>query len=172
MDSKFFLLLSMAISCGNIISARPLQADTIHENVPNETNLGAVTPTKSSVSTTSNRRTDSLEITTTITNTNKNTEATLKNTNTNTETPLKKRFRRSYGYRTQCIPVEKTKCQVFRVNNIEKNFCVMYTEYICTALDWTIAPRCWSIHKNFVQSWAPVFPDITFSRPDTSADGQ
>ena len=138
MESTFFLLLlSMAISCGNIISARPLQqADMIHENVTNEVNLGAVTAKKPSVPTTANRSTESLEITMTNPTTNKYREAPLQNTGKNTESSTpQRRTRRSYGYRTQCIPVEKTKCQVFRVNNAEKNFCVMYTEYICTALD-------------------------------------
>ena len=47
----------------------------------------------------------------------------------------KRRFRRSFGYKTQCIPVEKVKCKVFNVDGMVKNFCLTYTELICTALD-------------------------------------
>ena len=47
----------------------------------------------------------------------------------------KRRFRRSFGYKTQCIPEEKVKCKVFNVDGMVKNFCIMHTELSCTALD-------------------------------------
>ena len=129
MESVIFLLLAMAISCGSFISASPLQqADMIHKNgdkLLSEANL-AMTATKSSGNLISPPSKSSIVE---VANTSP------PSINKNVEAPQQKRFRRSYGYRTQCIPVEKMKCQIFKVNNIEKNFCVMYTEYICTALD-------------------------------------
>ena len=47
----------------------------------------------------------------------------------------RRRFRRSFGYRTQCMPVMKMKCKVFKIGNLKKTFCVEYLQLECVALD-------------------------------------
>ena len=39
------------------------------------------------------------------------------------------------GLRTSCIPYLKKFCQWFTVRGVPKQFCVVRTAYICTALD-------------------------------------
>ena len=125
------LLLAIVISCGGIISAFPLQqADMSHEN---EDGLpsGGVNPAMAVKSTE-----ELMQPINNAENTIKVTDSPSPRTHKNGKAPPKqKRFRRSFGIKTKCIPVEKIKCQTFKVKNIEKNFCVKYTEYICTALD-------------------------------------
>ena len=48
---------------------------------------------------------------------------------------VQRRHRRSFGYKTKCIPTETKKCQVFVVRGVWKNICIKYTELMCTALD-------------------------------------
>ena len=71
--------------------------------------------------------------------TNENTVEDTSNAEPSTELPrkiqIKKRYRRSFGFKAQCIPEEVTKCKVFNVDGIEKKFCVIYTQSVCTALD-------------------------------------
>ena len=47
----------------------------------------------------------------------------------------KRRYRRSFGYRTKCIPMKMKKCLMFKVNGLVKDYCVMYATVLCTALD-------------------------------------
>ena len=49
-----------------------------------------------------------------------------------------RRFRRSFGYKTQCLPVKKIRCKAFTVGRIKKNFCLEYVQIVCTALDWLV----------------------------------
>ena len=46
-----------------------------------------------------------------------------------------RRYRRSFGTKSICIPKQKKNCTPFTYGGISKNFCVKYTEIICTALD-------------------------------------
>ena len=48
---------------------------------------------------------------------------------------MRRRHRRSFGYKTKCIPTETEKCRVFVVRGVWKNICIKYTEFMCTALD-------------------------------------
>lgn len=47
----------------------------------------------------------------------------------------KRRYRRSFGYKTKCIPMKMKKCQIFKVNGLVKDYCVTYGTVLCTALD-------------------------------------
>ena len=47
----------------------------------------------------------------------------------------KRRYRRSFGYKTKCIPMKMKKCQMFKVNGLVKEYCVTYATVLCTALD-------------------------------------
>ena len=137
MKSINFILLAIVISWGEISAFTLQKFDITSKNTDGLTS--EVNPTTTAKSTgnlmPSTSGTDKIfKVTNTSPSTN-NGKAPLKSTSKNGEAPLKKRFRRSYGYKTQCIPVLKTKCRVFRVNNIEKNFCIKCTDYICTALD-------------------------------------
>ena len=126
MKSINFILLAIVISWGEISAFTLQKFDITSKNTDGLTS--EVDPTMAAKST------GNLMSPTSHTD-NKNGKTPLKSTSKNGKAILKKRFRRSFGYKTQCIPVLKTKCQVFRVNKLEKNFCVKYTEYYCTALD-------------------------------------
>ena len=52
----------------------------------------------------------------------------------------RRRLRRTFGYRTKCIPQKKLKCKMFKVGEKEKTFCVNYTASVCIALDWMRDP--------------------------------
>ena len=128
MKSLIFLLFTMAISssCYSLISGFPShKADISHksaEHPHNEVNpIQAARPTENTMK---------------LTNSIKATDAPL--LRTNKKTSLKKRFRRSYGYSTKCIPVEKMKCRMFNVNNLKKEFCIKFIKFLCTALDWIV----------------------------------
>ena len=47
----------------------------------------------------------------------------------------KRRYRRGFGYKTKCIPMKMKKCQIFKVNGLVKDYCIMYATVMCTALD-------------------------------------
>ena len=51
------------------------------------------------------------------------------------ELKQRRRFRRSFGYKTKCFLLKKRVCKAFKVDGITKNFCLQYDEIVCTALD-------------------------------------
>ena len=53
----------------------------------------------------------------------------------NTSPLMRRRYRRSFGYKTKCIPMKMKQCRIFNVNGLLKNYCVTYSAMVCTALD-------------------------------------
>ena len=55
-----------------------------------------------------------------------------------TQQKHQQRFRRSFAYESQCLPVKKIRCRAFVYAGKTINFCAEYDHIVCTALDWMI----------------------------------
>ena len=129
MESIFFLLFIMAISSGKTIPLWLAAGTTASASAAND-NMGVDQPIIST-------RTNEDAMTTTANPSNKATKVSpiMKEKSGKKSYVMKQRFRRSFGFKSKCIPEEKKKCWIFHHRGLKKIFCLMYTDTVCLALD-------------------------------------